>query len=342
VPATVQHCPLCHSEHSAAFDQRLFHDQPVYNRLCLECGLVFQSPRMTEEELAAFYQQEYRTLYQGDQGPNPKDLAVQAGRAAELVRFFQSAAEASRPTTNEQLSYRSDVATAVHSHLDIGCSAGLLMQGLQKAYNCRTTGIEPGTAYREYAQAQGLAVYATLDELAARFDLEAVKPSTVPVGYNQGRTSTADIHRFDLISMAHVLEHLPDPLVYLANLRRQWLAPGGWLLIETPNLYGHDCFEIAHLVSYSPHTLKQMLAQAGFRVLSISVHGRPRSNILPLYITLLAQPDEMSLTSGETNSHEVAKESNVRWKRRTAMLRRTLLTRIFPQKAWLPIPSQPG
>ena len=207
---------------------------------------------MSDAELDAFYQQEYRQLYQGSPGPSPKDLAVQVDRAGVLVSFAQG------------------LIPRIESHLDIGCSAGLLLQGFQHAYGCRSVGVEPGTAYREYVQAQGLTVFASLDDL----------PPT----------------RFDLVSLAHVLEHIPDPRAYLARLRQEWLAQTGWLLVEVPNLYGHDCFEPAHLVSYSPHTLEQMLKQAGFQVRACDIHGRPRSAILPLYITVLAQPLDSGLS----------------------------------------------
>jgi 2-polyprenyl-3-methyl-5-hydroxy-6-metoxy-1,4-benzoquinol methylase len=33
--------------------------------------------------------------------------------------------------------------------------------------------------------------------------------------------------RFDLISLIHVLEHLPDPVSSLAQLRERWLTPDG-------------------------------------------------------------------------------------------------------------------
>ena len=291
----VQTCPLCGSPtgDTALFDQRSLHGVLVINRLCSNCGLVIQSPRMTDAELEEFYEQEYRLLYQGSAGPNPKDLAVQAGRAQALVNLTQ------------------EVIPAVNRHLDIGCSAGLLLQGFQRAYNCQSIGIEPGDAYREYAQAQGLSIYDSLS------DLNRVQPG-----------------RFDLISLAHVLEHIPNPVEYLTQLRQDWLASDGWLLIETPNLYGHDCFEVAHLVSFSPHTLKQVLQQAGFQIQIQTTHGRPRSELIPLYITALAKG---IMNTGGWEKPNIEPENGVRRKRQMAMLRRRVVTRLSPRKAWLPV-----
>jgi len=289
---TVQHCPLCSSTQSLPFDQRTFRGQPVANRLCRACGLVYQSPRMTDVELEAFYAESYRQLYQGSQGPDSKDLAVQRGRARALLAFARRHIP------------------AVSRHLDIGCSSGLLLQQFHQVYSCQPTGIEPGDAYRRYAQEQGLEVFASLPELRAS---------------NQAP--------FDLVSLAHVLEHIPAPVEYLEALGAGLLSPGGWLLIEVPNLYAHDSFEVAHLVAYSPHTLRQMLQKSGFDITGFQEHGQPRSAILPLYLTALARPSASPLPGGS----QVTPESGVRRKRRLGMLRRRVLTRLTPRRAWLPV-----
>ncbi len=282
-------CPLCGSVKRIPFDRRFFRGKLVTNVVCQRCGLVYQWPRMSDEELAAFYAAEYRKLYQGQAGPNAADLLVQKARAAVLVSFLQS----SLPK--------------ISSHLDIGCSAGLLLANSQQAFGSQPTGVEPGDAYRLYAQGQGLAVFASLDELAA-----------------------AAPRRFDLVSLAHVLEHIADPVGYLTNLRENWLGLDGWLLVEVPNLYAHDSFEVAHLVSYSPHTLGQTLQKSGFDVVRIELHGRPRSELIPLYLTVLARP-------AQARSFQLAPEKNVQLKRRFGMLRRTLLTYLYPRRAWLPV-----
>ena len=81
---TVLYCPLCKSEHSRPFDSRSFRGNPVVNRICQDCGLVFQSPRMTEAESAAFYADEYRLLNEGSIDPTARNMAAQQARAAQL------------------------------------------------------------------------------------------------------------------------------------------------------------------------------------------------------------------------------------------------------------------
>lgn len=293
MPETVAQCPLCGSSEKKLFDQRKFRDQPVTNQVCLVCGLVYQSPRMDPIELQAFYQQEYRLLYQGSQGPSEKDLAVQSGRAQAWLDLTQG--------------YLSPVTR----HLDIGCSAGKLLEAFAEKYGCQSAGVEPGDAYREYAAGRGLAVYSSLEAL-----------------------QLADERRYDLISLAHVLEHIAEPVKYLDDLRRNWLAEDGSLLVEVPNLYCHDSFEVAHLVAYSPHSLKQTLQQAGFETVRFVQHGRPRSSILPLYLTVLARPSQRS------TAPEISPERWVAARRRYGLLHRRLLTRLVPGRAWLPAATQ--
>ena len=285
----VQNCPLCGSSAFKPFDQREFRGHPVTNQLCAACGLVIQSPRMTEAESKAFYEAEYRRLYQGQEGPNPKDLAVQSARAEYTLGFIQP-----------QVKKLSRI-------LDIGCSTGLLLQHLRTHYQAQALGIEPGQLYRQYAQALNLEIYPSLEDL-----------------------QDAGENAFDLICMMHVLEHLPDPVAYLQNLKEKLLTPAGWLLLEVPNLYAHDSFEVAHLVSFSSHSLIQVVQKSGYRITQLRIHGHPRSQLIPLYITLLAQ-------SEGSQPHSVKPEHLVRTKRQVGFLRRRLVTRLFPDRAWLPI-----
>jgi hypothetical protein len=135
--------------------------------------------------------------------------------------------------------------------------------------------------------------------------------------------------------MAHVLEHLPDPVGYLVHLRETLLAPDGLLLIEVPNLYAHNSFEVAHLAAFSAHTLQETVRKAGFSVQLLVQHGQPRSVVLPLYLTLLARPEIPPIGPED---YLVRPEWGVALKRRLGFARRRLLQRLFPALAWVPTP----
>ncbi len=270
------------------FDQRAFREFSVTNRMCQHCGLVYQSPRMTDAERQAFYEDGYRTLYQGQESPQPGDLAVQEARARVALAFLEGFAKPGSPM------------------LDIGCSAGKLLQQFQNHYHVPSFGIEPGNHYREYARSSGLVVFPSLDEL-----------------------QLAHPERFSLVSIMHVLEHLPNPLAYLQNVRDSLLQDDGWLLLEVPNLYAHDCFEVAHLVSFSAHTLTQLVERAGFKVVKLHAHGLPRSRLVALYLTLLAQPTPIKAVD-----RPVKKEFGILLKRRLGLFRRKIIETVAPRLAW--------
>jgi len=245
---------------------------------------------MSEDELRSFYQNEYRQVYQGSENPVQKDLSVQKKRSSFLIKALNEYGIEN-----------------INRHLDIGSSSGILLERVVEEFQCQVVGIEPGKAYRSYAESRGLKVYATLEEVKQAKELP-----------------------FDLISMVHVLEHLPDPVDYLNKLKSKWLISAGILLIEVPNLYAHDSFEVAHLTSFSQFTLEETLKKAGYAIKSLLKHGQPRSNLIPLYITLLATPIE--------NSHEMYKvhrERGIRMKRRSGMAHRRIIERLFPKHAWL-------
>ena len=132
MPEKVENCLLCEHETHSHFETIEFRDEQVVNQICDQCGLVFQSPRMTATELDEFYAAEYRQVYQGDEGPNEKDLRTQEGRAESLLKFVM------------------DTVPAVNRHLDVGCSAGILLQEFQGHYCSQLVGVEPGEAYRTY------------------------------------------------------------------------------------------------------------------------------------------------------------------------------------------------
>ena len=282
-------CLLCSHPYSKLFDRRQSFGREVLNRLCTNCGLVYQTPRMTAGELDEFYMAEYRQTYQGGEEPSQEDLNIQKARVVSLLDFV--------------LMYIIEI----HRHLDIGSSAGVLLKSFQKAFGNQMVGVEPGTAYRKYAQSQGLEIYASLDEVLQE-------------GQN----------RFDLVSMAQVLEHLPNPVEYLRTLREEALTLKGWLLIEVPNLYAHDSFEVAHLTSFSAHTLEQTLEKSGFEVVALKKHGWPRSHVIPLYLTTLAR------LAQDRMPEKVKPERMVALKRKVGLLQRRITVRLMPKRAWIP------
>ncbi len=91
--------------------------------------------------------------------------------------------------------------------------------------------------------------------------------------------------RFDLICMFHVLEHILDPLPFLARWAAL-LGPGGRLIIEVPSLddplrglyavpaYEDFLFQRQHPYCYAASSLRRLLEGAGYGVGSMIHHQR--------------------------------------------------------------------
>jgi len=290
-------CFLCHSDNKNKFAEAESFGFPLVYFICENCGLVYQSTETSQVINPDFYAETYRKIYQDNPNPTKKDLWVQEQRANHLVDLVHS-----------------HCITPPKSYLDIGASTGTLLLKFKQAFGCKVTGVEPGSAYRSFAEKNGLSMLTSIDEL-------------IPVRPN----------RFDLISLVHVLEHLPDPIDTLKRIKADLLSENGRLLLEVPNLYMHDSFELAHLTCFSSQKLVDTVQQAGYEVQFIARHGIPRSDMLKLYITLIAKP----LSEGMPRPI-IKKEPMVRIKRQFGMGYRRVVQRLFPNKAWLLLPNEVG
>ena len=141
-----------------------------------------------------------------------------AGRSAMLHKLNPVRLQYVRDQVDRhwQSDERSRVPLEGKTALDVGCGAGLLAEPLARL-GAAVTGIDASpeviAAARDHAVAMGL----DIDYRAA--DVVALEG------------------RFDLITCMEVIEHVADPAVFIAALARR-LAPGGLLILSTPNATG--------------------------------------------------------------------------------------------------------
>jgi len=292
---TTQVCPLCKSDQRSVFEHVTSFGFDLTYYQCQNCALIFQAAGESQAADPNFYEETYRKVYQAQEEPTAKDLRIQRQRAMHRVQYLQSLG-----------------VERINRALDIGASTGIFLETIAKKLQAQIMGVEPGKVYRHFAEARGITMAASID------DLLQMKPE-----------------RFDLVSMMHVLEHLPDPLQALSTIRESLLNPDGYLLIEVPNFYAHDSYELAHLTCFTPHSLREMLLQSGYYIINEQKSGFPRSKILNLYLTILAKPAQ----SG-TVSRALIPDRQVRLKRDLAMFYRKVVQKVFPGLAWQPIEPQ--
>jgi SAM-dependent methyltransferase len=99
---------------------------------------------------------------------------------------------------------------------------------------------------------------------------------------------------FDLISMIHVLEHVPGPRETLEQIRTK-LRPGGRLLVEVPNLLENpfDLVVADHASHFTPGSVAGLIASAGFGLETVATDWVYKE------LTLVAKPTGSPLVECE-------------------------------------------
>ena len=230
------------------------------------CGTLWADPAPDAAELAAAYARYQTHAPLPPPAPGPLRRLYERGKRAHLARAWgyggggrdvAGAALAALLALIPQ--QRARIAAGVHQLrgewrgrlLDVGCGAG---DGLARlaALGWRGEGVEPDPAAAAAARARGLAV--------ATGTLEAQRH---PDG------------AFAAVTLVHVLEHVPAPGATLAACARL-LAPGGRLVIETPNagawlhgVFGRDWRGLEpprHLQVFTLASLTALVRAAGLEV----------------------------------------------------------------------------
>ena len=214
-------CPVC-GAHSFA---------PLFNKngqqfvRCTGCGLVLINPRPFLADLQAVYDEDYSGAY-------IRKAEGKQRRARRRVQLLQKRYGARG------------------RWLDVGCSAGFLLQAAAAA-GFQVTGVDVEAAGVAHARnALGLA------------DVHCGQLEALPLPEAA----------FDVITLYDVIEHVPDLNAVAASLKRL-LAPGGLLHIRTPDV-GHwrrtrdlsqwpEVKPSEHLYYFDKRTLPRLLAKHG-------------------------------------------------------------------------------
>jgi len=143
--------------------------------------------------------------------------------------------------------------------LDVGCGAGALTRVLRLATRAEFLGIEPNAKRAERARSYGL---------------------NVCTGYLT-RELVHEIGLFDIVLLADVLEHLPNPQAMLL-LCREALKSGGAVIVSVPNVahwsvrlrllrgkfdyWSDGIMDATHLRWFTAETITSLLTSSGFTV----------------------------------------------------------------------------
>jgi 2-polyprenyl-3-methyl-5-hydroxy-6-metoxy-1,4-benzoquinol methylase len=202
---------------------------------CRDCAASFQNPRPVFDDVRRRYGADYFS-YELENERNFFGL-MRLGLAD--IRFRERTAG---------FGSRSDSAVP-RTLLDIGCATGMLIESM-RVEGWQVRGVDVCQESAEYGRShRGVDIFpGTLEE--------ARLPDS----------------SFGVVHFSHLIEHVPDPRAFLAEVRRI-LAPGGLAVITTPNVDGFQArlfgkgwrSAIAdHLVLFSRRTLQRLVEESGF------------------------------------------------------------------------------
>lgn len=143
------------------------------------------------------------------------------------------------------------------SLLDVGCGTGYFAEAARRV-GYRVTGLDLSRPQLELAR--------------QRFGLSSLYPMALGEYARQ-----APVGSFDVVTAFQVLEHVADPVSFLADARRL-LAPRGYVAIGVPNWRAWPIFRDPldappnHLTRWSPKSLTGALERGGFEVMKLREH----------------------------------------------------------------------
>lgn len=264
-------CPFCGStrfrNHRTMPDRLLGKKAPLWHVVkCEECATAYLNPRPALEALGQHYPSEYipyvtnakaerRFRFAEPDKLSPRDRAFMAhylGYTHYLKPGDPGEAGVFPPDFDMSLAPPPPWREGGGRLLEIGCSHGLYLERVREL-GWEVEGLELGEDVVKIATEQ--------------------RGLQVRQGFFERGLFPGDA--YDAVALWHVLEHLPDPMESLIEIRRL-LKPDGSLLVGVPNVEGFAAglarsFYASldpprHFTDFSPATLDAFLGKAGFEV----------------------------------------------------------------------------
>ncbi len=232
-------CPICGQDNAEKIFNKGNLDKDLINVICKKCSLVYINPRQSREEYDDFHKEEF--------------LSEKSVTSIEQVKPKLNDSDLKIKTA--VFNFLDEYLKEEQNVLDVGCGFGVLLDIIKRKKNANVFGVELGN----------------LDVEAAKkyYGLDLFRGSLENFAKDE-----ANWGKFDVIIMHHTLEHLPEPLNSLEEIKKL-LKPGGVLYIGVPNIMNikkrpEIFFQRAHPFSYSPHSLMLILEKAGFGIIKFN------------------------------------------------------------------------
>jgi SAM-dependent methyltransferase len=262
---TLGNCPVCNSMSFESFltTKDFLISKTNFNIVkCMSCGFKLTNPRPDAKELGKYYKSEKYISH----------TETRKGLINGLYHFVRKYTLIKKL----QLIIRicGNPIKTPKSILDIGCGTGAFLEICKRAgFNCK--GIEPDEDARKLAKhIYGVEV---LDE-AALVDLSSAS--------------------FDIITLWHVLEHVPFLNERIEKLK-ELLKPNGRVIVAVPNHISYDAIHYdkywagydlpRHLYHFTPDSMNKLFKR----------HNMKLESVLPMrfdsfYVSMLSERNKMN------------------------------------------------
>lgn len=237
---SVSKCPICNGEKFIKFGQAT--DFTVSHETfqlmkCTECDLVLTSPRPSDINLSKYYE-------------SPDYISHVAVAKNTFDKLYSVAREITLQWKLTLVKKFSPVGGSKAKVLDYGCGTGYFLKKLGKA-GYKVTGIEPSEVARHAAiKVTGNPIHKSLEEVNGSFDV---------------------------ITLWHVLEHVPD-LNETLGLLKSKITADGTIMIAVPNYKSEDAniyqmnwagFDVPrHLWHFEQKTMEKFLANHNLKIIA--------------------------------------------------------------------------
>jgi 2-polyprenyl-3-methyl-5-hydroxy-6-metoxy-1,4-benzoquinol methylase len=238
---SIHSCPVCGGSQFTSLTSCIDNtvSHETFNIInCTRCDFTFTSPRPEDNQLGKYYQSEKYISH--------------SNKAATLLDQIYLIAR------NFTLKWKVGLLRKYYPKqgelhiLDYGCGTGEFLKACKDS-GFKIAGVEPSeNARTKSSNTNQIRIHESIDEL--------------------------DSNTFDIITMWHVLEHIPDFETIIQKLKSK-LSNGGVLFIAVPNHKSFDgqlykqfwaAFDVPrHLWHFSSDTMKKVLIQSNFSLIDI-------------------------------------------------------------------------
>ncbi|MEX0345861.1 MAG: methyltransferase domain-containing protein [Rhizobiaceae bacterium] len=221
-------CPLCGGIERPVVSSKDRHGNALTTVICKDCGVVTNDPIPSDEELAAFYRQDYRKQYKGLAEPRMRQVWRNFRGTAEHIRAFH------------------DYYDGRQRCLDLGAGSGEFMY-LAGRIGIDCLGVEPNEGYSAYCR----------DKLGLNVLSQTLEESDFAEGsFDLIRLSHVMEHMRDPVRSLKVLKRWlsDDGVLYIEvpNIDRD----------ATHKMRG-KIFHFGHIFNFSPWTMRMTALLAG-------------------------------------------------------------------------------